>query len=71
MLCKGFSIFSSGSHFVQQSISILAILVLRHQSYISVKLFWNQATGLGGDVVIKVFSIFSSVAILFDEAEQV
>ena len=35
----GFSIFSSGGHFVQQSETILAILVEGHPQNISVKLF--------------------------------
>ena len=40
MLFKSFfSIFSSGSHFVQPSAEILAILVKGHMSNISVKLF--------------------------------
>ena len=51
MLFKGFSIFSSGGHFVQQSSTILAILVKGHLRNISVKLFCNRALGLGGDVV--------------------
>ena len=36
---KDFSIFSSGSHFVQPSGTILAILVTSHKKNISVKLF--------------------------------
>ena len=51
MLFEEFSIFSSGDYFVQQSKTILAILEKGHKKNISVKLFWNQATGLGGDVV--------------------
>ena len=36
---KGFfSIFSSGSHFVQTSITVLAILVKGHKRNVSVKL---------------------------------
>ena len=31
--------------------AILAILIEGHTRNISVKLFWNQAIGLGGDVV--------------------
>ena len=53
---KGFSIFSSGDHFVQQSRTILAILVKGDKRNISVKSFLNQATGQGGDV--KKFSYF-------------
>ena len=51
MTFKGFSIFSFGGHFVQQSGTILAILVEGHPKNISVKLFWNQAIGPGGDVI--------------------
>ena len=50
MLFKGFSIFSSGDHFVQQSRTILVILVKGDKRNIYVKSFWNQATGQGGDV---------------------
>ena len=50
MSFKGFSIFSSGNHFVQQIRPILAILVKGDKRNISVKSFWNQATGQGGDV---------------------
>ena len=39
MLFKGFSIFSSGGHFVQRSRAILALLVKGHERNISVKLF--------------------------------
>ena len=39
MSFKGFPILSSGSHFVQPSKKILAILVKGHMSNISVKLF--------------------------------
>ena len=39
MSYKGFSIFSSGGHFVQWSERILAILVEGHPRNISVKLF--------------------------------
>ena len=45
-----FSIFSSGGHLVQPSEAILAILVKGHMRNISVKLFWNQAIRLDGDV---------------------
>ena len=60
MSLKDFSIFSFDGHFVQQSITILAILVEGHPRNISVKLFWNQPIGLGEDVDLGVFSIFSS-----------
>ena len=49
MLFKGFTIFSSGGHFVQQSRTIFAILVKGYQRNISVKLFCNRALVL--DVV--------------------
>ena len=39
MLFKGFSIFSSGGHFVQRNKTISAILVEGHPRNISVKLF--------------------------------
>ena len=39
MSFKGFSIFSSGGHFVQRSRIILAILEEGHPRNISVKLF--------------------------------
>ena len=39
MSFKGFSIFSSGGHFVQRSGTIIAILVEGHPRNISVKLF--------------------------------
>ena len=48
---EDFSILSSGGHFDQQSKTILEILVEGHPRNISVKLFWNQAIGLGGDVI--------------------
>ena len=51
MMFKGFSIFSSGGHFVLQSRTILAISVKGYQRNISVKLFCNRAFGLEGDVV--------------------
>ena len=51
MSFKGFSIFCSGSHFVQWSRIILAILVEGHPKNISVKLFGNQAIGLRGEVI--------------------
>ena len=39
MLFKGFSIFSSGGHFVQRSGTILAILAEGHPRNVSMKLF--------------------------------
>ena len=59
MSFKGFSISSTGGHFVQWRGTILAIYVQSHPSNISVNFFFcNWAIGLGGDV--KDFSIFSS-----------
>ena len=43
--------FSPGGHSVQPSETILSILVKGYMSNISVKSFWNQATGIGGEVV--------------------
>ena len=51
MSFEGFSIYSSGGHFVQHSGKILAILVEGHQRNISVNLFCNRVIGLGGDVI--------------------
>ena len=39
MSFKGFSLFSSGGHFVQQSGTILPTLVVGHPRNISMKLF--------------------------------
>ena len=39
MSFKSFSVFSSGSHFVQRNIKFLEILVGDHSRNISVKLF--------------------------------
>ena len=64
-----FSIFSSGSHFVQPSGTILAILVEGHLRNIPVKLFQNPFSGLGGDVVLRFFYFLALVAILFSGAE--
>ena len=44
MSFKGFSIFSSGDHFVQQSGTILAILLKGDERNVFVISFWNQAT---------------------------
>ena len=51
MSFKGFSIFSSGGHFVQWTETILAILVEGHPRNFSVKLSLNQAIVLEGDVI--------------------
>ena len=47
MSLKGFSILSSGGHFVHP---VFAILVEGHSRNILVKLFQNPLTGLGEDV---------------------
>ena len=51
ILLENWAKIGSGSHFVQWSGTILAILEEDHSRNISVKLFWNQAIGLGGDVI--------------------
>ena len=51
MLLTGFSIFSSGGHYVQPSGTILAYLVKGHSRNISVKLFENWSIGLGVDII--------------------
>ena len=51
MLFKGFSILSSGGHFVQQSETIIAYLVEGHPRNISVKLFENWSNGLGVNII--------------------
>ena len=59
MTFKGFSIFSSGDHFVQQSRTILAFLVKRDKRNISVKSF--SIRPLAKEEMFKgFFSIFSS-----------
>ena len=51
MSVKGFSILSSGGHFVQRIGMTLAILVEGYPRNISVKVFRNRSIGLGGDVI--------------------
>ena len=51
MLIKCFSIYISGGYFDEGMGAILAISVVGHPRNISVKLFWNQAIGQGGDVI--------------------
>ena len=46
-----FSIFSSGGHLVQQSRTVIAILVKGHLGHIPVKFEWNSHGGLGGVVI--------------------
>ena len=70
MLFKGFSIFSFGCHFVQQSRAILAILAEGNPRNIPVKQLCNQSIGPGEDVIIKSYSNFSSDSHLFNRAES-
>ena len=53
--CKGFSIFSSGGHFVQSSRAILANMVEGHPRNMSVKLFENWSIGLGVGIIKRFF----------------
>ena len=63
------SIFSSGSHFVQRSGTILEILVKGHERNISVKLFWNRPLAWE-EMLFKVFFLcLVLAAILFCRAE--
>ena len=48
---KGFYIFSSGGHLVQQSGTVLAILVDSHLRNLPVQLFQDRCTGSGKEVV--------------------
>ena len=58
MSFKDFFIFSSGDQFVQQSRTILATLVKGDKRNLSVKSFWNQATGKGRDVFFFYFQLW-------------
>ena len=65
---KGFSICRSGGHFIQQSRTILAILVKGHPRNISVKIFlksvhWSRRCHL------MVFLFLALAATLFSGAE--
>ena len=66
-----FSILNSGGHLVQWSETILAILVQSHERYISVKLFWNWAISMRGDVIWWFISIFSSGGHLVQWSETI
>ena len=55
MLLKGFSIFSSGGHFVQPSTTILAYLVEGHPRNISMKLLENWSIGIGADIMLFLY----------------
>ena len=59
MLFEDFPIFSSGSHFAQLRGTTWAILVMGHKKTIDVKLFYNQAIGLG-ECCLKIFLFFGS-----------
>ena len=48
---KGISIFGPGDHIVQRSGTVGAVLDEGHPGSISVKLFQNPSSGLGGEVV--------------------
>ena len=67
---KLFSIYSSGSHLVQQSGTVGAILVDSHLRNISVKLFQNLSTDLAEEVVKSLFLFIALAAILFNVAES-
>ena len=58
--CKTTPTAFSGGRFVQWSGTILAILVQGNERNISVKLFWNQATGLREDFFENIFFYFNS-----------
>ena len=61
MSLKGFSIFSSGGHYVKPSTTILAYWVMGHPRNISMKLFKKWSIGLEADIIEKFFiSNFSS-----------
>ena len=67
---EGFSIFSSGSHLVQRSRSVGAILVDSHLRNIPVKLFQNLSTDLAEEVVKSLFLFIALANILFNVAES-
>ena len=67
MSFKGLFIFSSGRHFVQQSITILAILVEGHWRNTSVQIF--EIGPLAKDVMSFDFLFLALAAILFNGVE--
>ena len=67
---KGFSIFSSGGHFVQRSRTVSAILVDSHLRNIPVKLFQNLSIDIAEEVVKSLFLFIALEAILFNVAES-
>ena len=69
MLFKGFSIFRSGSHFVQWSRRILAVLVEGHPRNILVRIilisgYWSMRI-----CRLKVFLFFSSSGLFVQRSE--
>ena len=62
---KTFLIWSSGGSFVQQSVTICAIVVNGIMGNKFVNLFCILASGLGGDVVLTYFLSGDLVAFLF------
>ena len=66
---KGFPIFSSDGHLVQQSGTLSAILVDSHLRNIPVKLFQNLSTDLPEEVIKSLFLFIALAAILFNVAE--
>ena len=69
-LFKDFPIFSSGSHLVQWSRTVWAILVDSHLRNIPVKLYQNLSTDLAEEDVKSLFLFIAMVAILFNVAES-
>ena len=66
---KGFSIFSSGRHVVQQSGTVRAILVDSHLGNIPVLLFQNLSNNLAEEVFKSLFLFIALAAILFNVAK--
>ena len=69
MSFRGFSIFSSDGHFVQQSGTILAILVESHPRNIFCEIILKSAHWPWRRCRSKVFLFLSLTAILFSGAE--
>ena len=66
-----FFIFSSGSHFVQRSRTILAICVAGHSRNVFEKLFKKPSFGLGGEWHLKVFLLLALAGSLFKQSETI
>ena len=60
MSLQNFSIFSFGSHFVQESGTILAISLKAHKRNILVKFFFETGPLAQEEMLLKGFSIFST-----------